>query len=125
MIGRILNTIYMYILLYTEKLADLCRLVWQKIADYQPFRELYCQCYIRVMSSLLHLSSNFTATVHNMVRKAKKHRASIGWFIRASTPLKKNLIAGPTIKDSNIKTNSPPAYIAYVINLPLFIVLRI
>jgi len=47
---RIFITIYTYILLYTEKLAELCELVWQNFADYQPFRELYCQFTVSVIS---------------------------------------------------------------------------
>ena len=125
MIGRILNTIYMYILLYTEKLADLCRLVWQKIADYQPFRELYCQCYIKVMSSLTHFSLTQLASSDTIVSRPKKQKASSGWFIRASTPLKKNLIAGPTIRASDRKAIIAPVHIPMLINLSLFIVLLI
>lgn len=125
MMGGILNTIYMYILLYTEKLADLCNLVWQKIADYQPFRELYCQCYITLISALPHSSVTRPANLHTPNSRITKHKASSGWFSIASNPLKKNLRAGPTIRGSDRKAIIPPVHIPMLINLSLFIVLLI
>ena len=71
------------------------------------------------MSSLSHFSLTHTAVDHKIVSRPKKHKASSGWVIKASKPLKKNLIAGPTIKAININADTIPITKDMLISLSL------